>query len=221
VACWFWGRILLLLFSLVLPVTCFALDIRRVQTCLGAVLRLRGDIKVGDFSHLRSRIRKEAIIGFDLSSDGGDFEEGLRIADLTRRRKLSVYVAGECDSACADVFFAASKRFVGEDSKIGVHSVSNDRDVEDMESKRLTMKLAKFWAKQGIPKSAIRKMVTTRPETITYLDQTDLSGLQASAGNPFAEDTEVSDAAGEAHQQSCTNESVAGSGLRHQLLTVQ
>src|ERR1700730_17505631 len=83
VACWFWGRILCLLLSVVLPVTCSALEIRRVQTCSGIVLRLRGDIKEGDFSQLKSHFRvKEAIVGFDLSSDGGVLEEGLRIADL-------------------------------------------------------------------------------------------------------------------------------------------
>src|ERR1700753_1116701 len=39
-----WGRPLCLLLSIVMPVTCSALEIRRVQTCSGIVLRLRGDI---------------------------------------------------------------------------------------------------------------------------------------------------------------------------------
>ena len=220
-ACWYWGRVLCLLLIVVQPITCFALDIQRVQTCSGTVLRLRGDIKEGDFARLKSHFRKEAIVGFDLSSDGGDFEEGLRIADLTRRKKLTVYVVGECSSACADVFFAAAKRFFGEDSKIGVHSVSNNRDIEDVGSKLLTMKLARLWANQGIPNSAIGKMVTTRPETITYLDRTDLSGLQASAENPFSYEAEVSSAAGQAHQQSCATQLVPGSGVRRELVVVQ
>jgi hypothetical protein len=221
-ACWFWGLLLCLLSIVVQPITCFALEIRRVQTCSGTVLRLRGDIKEGDFSQLKSHFRgREAIIGFDLSSDGGDFEEGIRIADLTRRKKLTVYVAGECSSACADVFFAAAKRFFGEESKIGVHSVSNNRDIEDAGSKLLTMKLARFWAKHGIPNSAIGKMVTTRPETMTYLDRTELSGLQATAGNPFAYGAEVSSEAGQAHQQSCATQLVTGSGVRRELVLVQ
>jgi hypothetical protein len=89
VAHWFWGRIVLLLLSIVLPVTCSALEIRRVQTCSGIVLRLRGDIKLGDFSRLKSQFRKkEAIVGFDLSSEGGILEEGLLIADFTRRKNF-------------------------------------------------------------------------------------------------------------------------------------
>jgi hypothetical protein len=202
--CWLWGRILCLLLSLVLPVTCFALEIRRVQTCSGIVLRLRGDIKEGDFSQLRSHFRRKGtIVGFDLSSDGGIFEEGLRIADLTRRKNLTVYVAGECNSACSDIFFAAAKRYFEADSKIGIHAVSNDRNIEDVGSKILTIKLARLWAEQGISNSVIGKMVTTRPETIIYLDRTDLSDLDASAGNPFAYKDEKSSEAGQAPQQSC------------------
>jgi hypothetical protein len=166
-------------------------------------LRLRGDIKEGDFSQLKSYFRrKETIVGFDLSSDGGIFEESLRIAELTRRKRLTVYVAGECSSACSDVFFAAAKRYFEADSRIGVHAVSNDRDIEDVGSKLLTIKLARLWAEQGISNAVIGKMVTTRPETITYLDRADLSDLDASAGNPFAYKDEKS-SAGKAPQQSC------------------
>jgi hypothetical protein len=213
-AFWFWGGILCLLLSVVLPVTCFALEIRRVQTCSGIVLRLRGEIKEGDFLQLRSHFRrKEAIVGFDLSSDGGSFEEGLRIADLTRRKKLTVYISGECNSACSDVYFAAAKRYFEAGSKIGVHAVSNDRDIEDVGSKRLTIKLARLWAEQGVSATVIGKMVTTLPKTITYLDRADLEGLDASAGNPFAYRDEKSSEGGQAPQQSCALQLHAGNGV--------
>jgi hypothetical protein len=64
-------------------------------------------------------------------------------------------------------------------------------------------------------------MVTTRPETITYLDGADLSGLDASAGNPFAYKNEKSSEAGQAQQQSCAAKLYAGSGVRRKLLPVQ
>jgi len=55
------GRIVCTLLSVVLPATCSALEIRRVQTCSGMVLRLRGDIYEGDFSRLKAHFRgKEA-----------------------------------------------------------------------------------------------------------------------------------------------------------------
>jgi len=185
--CWLCGGVLCWLLVVLVPITCSAMEIRRVPTSEGVVLRLRGAIREGDLSRLKSHFRgKKRILGFDLGSDGGILEEGLRIADLTRRKKLIVYVADECDSVCADVFFAGVKRYYRPNPKIGVHAVSNYRDIEDAQSKLLTLKQARLWAKQGVPNSAIGKMVTTRPEAITYLDRTDLSGLDASEGNPFA-----------------------------------
>jgi hypothetical protein len=166
--------------------TCSALEIRRVTVCSGVVLRLRGDIKEGDYARFKSQFRKkDAVIGLDLSSTGGDLEEGVQIATLAHQKKLSVYVSKECSSVCAFVFFAAAKRYLAKDTRIGVHSVSDTRDIEDLSSMRLTLKLARLSAKLGVPNSAIGKMVTTRPSNITYLDAADLSGLDTSVGNPF------------------------------------
>jgi hypothetical protein len=177
------------------------MEIRRVQSCSGVVLRLRGDIKEGDYSRLKSQFRgSETIVGLDVSSAGGILEEGLQIADLVRRKELAVYVDGKCNSACAFIFFSAAKRYVGNEPKIGVHSVSNSRDIEDTESMLLTMKLARISASIGVPQSAVGKMVTTHPGAISYLDQADLSALNASATNPFGNNPEKS---GQIGQQSC------------------
>jgi hypothetical protein len=175
-----------LLLTTMLSSTCSALEIQRVTACSGIVLRLRGDFGVGDYARFKSQFgQKDAVIGVDLSSTGGDLEEGVQIATLARQKKLSVYVSKECSSVCAFIFFAATKRYVAKDSKIGVHSVSDNRDIEDLSSMRLTLKLARLLAKLGVPNSTIGKMVITRPSTITWLDAADLSGLRASAGNPF------------------------------------
>jgi len=185
-----------------LPCTALAMEIRRLHSCSGVVLRMRGDVREGDYLRLKSHFKaNEAIVGLDLSSYGGDFEEGLRIADFAARKKLTVYVSDECDSACADIFFAAAKRYSAPNSRIGVHSISNAREVEDTESRVVTMRLARLWAKRGVPNSAIGKMVTTRPDAITYLNQSDLSGFDVSTGNPF---TFKSANAAQPQQQSCS-----------------
>jgi len=198
------SRVCCLLLASLLAHACWGADIQRVTACSGVVLRLRGDIKDGDYSRFKAHFaRKESIVGLDLSSDGGDLEEGLKIANLVRRKKLTVYVGGECDSACAFVFFSAEKRYFGRQSKIGVHSVSSSRDIEDRSSMLLTVKLARISAKLGVPVAAIGKMVTTRPTMIAYLDGADLLALHASAGNPFGLEPEK---AGEAGQlQTCTS----------------
>jgi hypothetical protein len=66
---------------------------------------MRGDFKDGDYARFKSHFsKKDAIVGLDLSSDGGDLEEGMQIASLIHQRKLSVYVADDCNSVCAFVF---------------------------------------------------------------------------------------------------------------------
>jgi hypothetical protein len=144
------------------------------------------------YARFKSQFRKtDVVIGLDLSSAGGDFEEGVQIANLAHEKKLSVYVAEEC--------------ILGPDSRIGVHSISNSRDIEDLSSMRLTLKLARLSAKLGVPKSAIGKLVTTRPSNITYLGAADLSGLDTSVGNPFHyQRPEKSSGAAEQQQQSCS-----------------
>jgi hypothetical protein len=47
-------RVLCLLFAILSPGTCSALDIQRLAACSGVLLRLRGDIKDGDHSRLKS-----------------------------------------------------------------------------------------------------------------------------------------------------------------------
>jgi hypothetical protein len=199
-------RLLCLLLAMMLSGTCSALEIRRVTVCSGVVLRLRGNIKEGDYARFKSQFRKkDAVIGLDLSSTGGDLEEGVLIATLAHQKKLSVYVSKECSSVCAFVFFAAAKRYLAKDTRIGVHSVSDTRDIEDLSSMRLTLKLARLSAKLGVPNSAIGKMVTTRPSNITYLDAADLSGLDTSVGNPFHyQRPEKSSGAPEEQQQGCS-----------------
>jgi hypothetical protein len=164
------------------------------------------DFRDGDYARFKSHFRKkDTVIGLDLSSDGGVLEEGMLIANLARQKKLSVYVAEECDSVCAFVFFAAAKRYLAQNSRIGVHSISNSRDIEDLGSMRLTLKIARLSAKLGAPESAIGKMVTTRPSNITYLDGGDLSALDASVGNPFHYQRPAkSSGAAEEQQPSCS-----------------
>jgi hypothetical protein len=198
-------RVLSLFLALLLPGTCSALEIRRVAACSGVVLRMRGDIKEGDYSLFKSHLRRNhPIVGLDLSSDGGDLEEGLLIASLVHRKKLAVYVSGECNSVCAFIFFSAEKRYFGQRSRIGVHSVSSSRDVEDPGSILLTVRLARLSAKLGVSSAAIGKMVITRPKAISYLDQADLSALDASAGDPFHY-RETSNEPGDQLQQSCSS----------------
>jgi hypothetical protein len=59
-------RVLLLLAVIVLSSPFSVLDIRRVATCSGVVLRMQGDFKEGDYARFKSHFRKkDAVIGLD------------------------------------------------------------------------------------------------------------------------------------------------------------
>jgi hypothetical protein len=165
-------------------------EISRVAGCAGGdVLRLRGDVKAGDYVKFRSYFADQRrIVGLDLDSPGGSLPEGFRIGILTRQKRLSTYVAKECDSACAFIFLMGRKRYVSKQAKIGVHAVGNDDGSEDRGAIRDTIQFARLFAKLGIPSSTIGKMVATPPRKITYLDQSDLTSLKVITRNPFARD---------------------------------
>ncbi|MBR0870479.1 hypothetical protein JQ633_08925 [Bradyrhizobium tropiciagri] len=173
--------------ALATALPCVAMEISRVANCDGDVLKLRGDIKTGDYVKFRSYFAgQRRILGLDLDSPGGSLHEGVRIATLTRQKRLSTFVAKECDSACAFIFLLGRKRYVASEARIGVHAVGNDYGAEDNGTIRDTIHFARLYAKLGVPSSMIGKMVSTPPGKITFLDHNDLSALKVIARNPFA-----------------------------------
>src|SRR5262245_60593155 len=95
--------LLIVSLSMTISTPCAGLEISRVAGCAGGdVLKLRGDIERGDYLKFRSFFSSgRRIVGLDLESTGGSLYEGVRIAALTYEKRLSTYVAKECDSACA------------------------------------------------------------------------------------------------------------------------
>ena len=174
---------LLVLIAFLEPASAFR--IKRVETDSGTVLRLRGDVRDGDYGRLKSILQSESVVGLEIRSDGGSLEEGVDIARVVRDKGLIVYASGECNSACALIFFAAKERYMDRGSKIGVHSVSNDRGKEDADSTRVTVRMSRLLVGFGVPHSVIGKMVATPPARITFLDHRDLVGLNVHRTNPF------------------------------------
>lgn len=174
-----------LILSLV-ATSCAAMEISRIAGCDGDVLKLRGDVVAGDYLKFRSHFGDHRrIVGLDLDSPGGSLYEGFRIAALTRQRRLSTFVAKECDSACAFIFLLGRKRYASAEAKIGVHAVGNGYGSEDIGTLRDTIYFARLSAKLRIPNAIIGKMVTTPPGKITFLDQADLTELKVIARDPF------------------------------------
>jgi hypothetical protein len=156
-----------------------------VETDAGTVLRLRGDVRDGDYGRLKSILQDGSVVGLEITSGGGSLEDGLDIARVVRDKGLIVYASRECDSVCAFIFLAAKERYLGRGCKIGVHSVSNHRDREDADSARTTIQMSRLLVGLGVPHSIIGKIVATPPARITFLDNHDLAGLNVHRTNPF------------------------------------
>src|SRR5258706_9357750 len=90
-----------LLVTLVQPAVAF--QIRRVGTDSGVILRLRGDVRVGDYRRLNTILQNRPLVGLEIRSGGGSFADGLDIARVVREKGLVVYPAKECDSAVASI----------------------------------------------------------------------------------------------------------------------
>lgn len=162
-----------------------ALHITRVSTERGTVLRLRGDVRDGDYGRLKSILENNSVVGLDIRSGGGSLEDGFEIAKVVRDKGLVVYASNECDSVCAFIFFAAKERYLGRRCKIGVHSVSNQLGKEDAETVRSTILLSRLLVGLGVPHSIIGKIVATPPAKITFLNNHELAGLNVRRSNPF------------------------------------
>jgi hypothetical protein len=124
-----------------------------VATDSGVVLRLRGDVRAGDHGRLKSILQNGAVVGLEIRSGGGSFEDGFDIARVVRDKGLVVYAPKECDSACALIFLAAKERYIGRRCRIGVHSVSNDRGKEDGDSIRTTVQMSRLLVGLGVARS--------------------------------------------------------------------
>ena len=174
---------LVVLIAFLQPASAF--QIERVGSDSGTVLRLRGDVRDGDYGRLKEILQSGSIVGLEIMSDGGSFEDGFDIARVVRDKGLTVYASKGCDSVCALIFFAAKERYMGRRCKIGVHSVSNDRGKEDEGSARITLQLSRFLVGLRVPHSIIGKIVATPPAKITFLDNHDLAELNVHRSNPF------------------------------------
>src|SRR5258708_12225079 len=137
--------VLLVLVALVQPGVAF--QIRRVGTDSGVILRLRGDVRLGDYRGLNTILQNRPVVGLEIRSGGGSFEDGLDIARVVREKGLVVYAAKECDSACAFIFFAAKERYIGPACKIGAHSISNDPGKENGDTAPTTIPSARLFAR--------------------------------------------------------------------------
>ena len=149
----------------------------------GKVILATGEIARGDDERLHQFVAglsgSYEIIGIVLSSPGGNYVEGVRLATSVRNSRITSSVAPDsiCASACFLIFAAGTEKTVFEGARLGVHSASDAFGSETTLSQATTTLMARKASELGVPPAVIGKMVTTPASGIAWLDDSDLQAM--------------------------------------------
>jgi hypothetical protein len=91
---------------------------------------------------------------------------------------IAVPPHAQCASACFLIFASAKHKFASRTARIGVHSVAQAATgAETNGAKTVTTDLARACAKFGVPAAIIGRMVTTPPNQVAWLSETELGSM--------------------------------------------
>jgi len=134
----------------------------------GKSLLLRGGINDGTAEALAQALDAAPSVGtVVLHSAGGWVQQGKRLAEVIRVRKLNTYVEEECSSACTIAFLAGKERAAEPDARIGFHAF---RSIGTNETRRKfdEMEATKIYRQAGLSPEFIDQLVKTPPEMMWY-----------------------------------------------------
>lgn len=95
-----------------------------------------------------------------LTSNGGEYDAGMKIAHLVYTNDISVFVPKYCASACTFIFFGArvEHRDIAPTAMLGLHNVSfgmNNSTGEDANNSSITVKEALDFAQEAVVRSGM------------------------------------------------------------------
>ncbi|MDD5587047.1 MAG: hypothetical protein PHY92_08870 [Alphaproteobacteria bacterium] len=186
------------------------------------VKRFYGRVLADDF--IRKAMSRNKAPGFIvfLSSAGGSVNAALRLGRFIRKLGASVFVDGECSSACVFVLAAGVKRYVN--GPVGVHRPYTLRDgaispsPEDWQTSFRRRKTAMdYLAEMQVPVSLFELMDRTPPELLHTLNGQEISEYQLDNGklptpeeSPAAEPRSVADAPDDFHESAGLHDTCCG-----------
>jgi hypothetical protein len=103
-----------------------------------------------------------------LSSGGGWLNEGMRMAELVRERKLNTHVIDECSSACTLAFLAGEARTMSPSGALGFHASRSVGSTATGPNRVETAELRAAYQQAGLPKAFIDKALATPHEDMWY-----------------------------------------------------
>ncbi|WP_426955516.1 hypothetical protein [Muricoccus radiodurans] len=140
-----------------------------------------GEIRLGDegrFANLLGRLGQRIVLVLD--SPGGNVWAANSMRGSVAGHGMTVLVpsGADCASACFLLFAAARDRVVGRGARIGVHSVSRGRGVENTETRAATTEFARLANNYEVPPAIVARIVTTRPSEMAWLSEADILSIR-------------------------------------------
>lgn len=153
-----------------------------------AVVRLKGDLKPGDFANFAKAILplRRAIV--ELESEGGTIFDGVFIGKLIRGYGFwtTVRPRKTCASACALAWLGGSKRFIEKRGRIGFHTAYLKERRKLKRNKEANDAVGVYMKELGLSESAFAYAIKAAPTSMTWLTAKDARaiGMTATFGSP-------------------------------------
>jgi hypothetical protein len=153
-----------------------------------SVVRIKGDIKAGDFANFAKAILplRRAIV--ELESEGGTIFDGIFIGKLIRGYGFWTTVKSRktCASACALAWLAGSKRFVEKRGRIGFHSAYQKKGRKLKRDREANQAVGDYIKALGLSEKVVSYATAAAPIDMKWLTPKDARsiGMTVTFGAP-------------------------------------
>jgi hypothetical protein len=146
------------------------------------IVTLTGKIEPGDGEAFHNLVQSKNITKalVALNSPGGEFEDGMTIANTVRLNKFTTWVGDgwECESMCSTIWLAGSRRFYQGKAKIGFHGIFSawvNRETKKMTGVQPSSSgnalVGAFYNQLGLGPIAIEALTKAAPDSMYWLDK--------------------------------------------------
>jgi len=153
------------------------------------IVLLNGELAEGDANRLKDIIKTSAnsgkpVSGIRFNSSGGNLIEGVRLAGIIQKTKITTVIPGgaTCAAACFIAFAAGNQKFASATATVGVPGAS-DRFGRDFAGE--TPPIVRVVKELGLLDAIVEKMLATHTDEVFWLTQDDLRAMgAATTGKP-------------------------------------
>lgn len=156
------------------------------------VIHFGASISEDSFAYLQRMYKLKPFDHISVTSNGGDYDAGMKIAQMVYQKNISVYVPRYCASACTFIFFGAKleQRDIAPNALLGLHNVSfgitNDIDTKSVTvtvhdamdfAQRAVVRSAmmiSFYSANGIPSDVLLQVSQTYGSSVVNVQRGDL-----------------------------------------------